>query len=326
MRALLTFVMLASIIFFSLGCISPQKTTPELTTLRIGYQTTTHHAAEMVASELGWWVDDLKPFGVKEIKEFEYPSGAPELQAMQSGDLDVIYVCTSPLLPSLFKGLDGKVVAAVNDNGSNLVFKSGLNYSGPMSLRGLSIATFPPGTAQDILLKKWLTDGGVNISEVNINPMGPGDAVKAISTGKADAVFLPHPGPAIIEMDGNGKSVVASGEMWPKHACCGIAVSGKLIRDYPQLVDQIVKTHIKATDYINANPLVAARIYSNRTGQDEKMAEYSIKSWDGNYISDPYLLINSTLEYAKFQFKMNYTKKEFTKEEIFDTSFYDRVK
>jgi NitT/TauT family transport system substrate-binding protein len=229
LRALIIFVILVSVIFFSLGCISPQKNAPEITTLRIGYQTTTHHAAEMVASEFGWWVEDLLPFGVKEIKEFEYPSGTPELQAMKSGDLDVIYVCTSPLLPSLSKGLDGKVVAAVNDNGSNLVFRPGLNYSGPKSLRGLSIATFPPGTAQDILLKKWLIDADVNISEVKIQPMGPGDAVEAISMGRVDAVFLPQPGPAIIEMAENGKSVVACGEMWPKHACCGIVVSGSLI-------------------------------------------------------------------------------------------------
>jgi NitT/TauT family transport system substrate-binding protein len=326
LRALIIFVILAFVMFFSLGCISPEKKAPELTTLRIGYQTTTHHVAEMVASEFGWWAKDLLPFGVKEIKEFEYPSGTPELKAMQSGDLDVIYVCTSPLLPSLSKGLDGKVVAAVNDNGSNLVFRPGLNYNGPGSLRGLSIATFPPGTAQDILLKKWLMDADVNISEVKIYPMGPGDAVEAISMGKVDAVFLPHPGPAIIEMAGNGKSVLASGEMWPRHACCGIVVSGRLIRDYPDLVAQIVKTQIRATDYINANPEVAARIYSNHTGQDAKMAEYSIKSWDGHYISDPYLLINSTMEYAKFQFKMNYIQKELTKEEIFDTGFYDKVK
>jgi NitT/TauT family transport system substrate-binding protein len=91
-------------------------------------------------------------------------------------------------------------------------------------------------------------------------------------------------------------------------------------------VEQIVKPEIRGTDYINANPRVAARIYSNRTGQDLEMAEYSIKSWDGHYISDPYLLINSTMEYAEFQFRMNYTQKEFKKEEIFDTSFYDRVR
>jgi NitT/TauT family transport system substrate-binding protein len=324
LRVLVCLALLALVMLAFSGCISQQR--PEaIETLRIGYQPSTHHIAEMVAAEKGWWAEDLKPFGVVEIKEFEFPSGPPEMQAMLAGDLDVAYVGTAPPISAISQGLDAKIVAAVNINGSDLVFKQGVAYDGPQSLVGKTVGTFPPGSIQDTVMKKWLQDNNIPISNVKIIPMGPGDAVTAISAGKIDGVFLPHPSPAIIEQEGKGESVVPSGEMWPNHACCSLVVSGRLLRDNPDLVEQIIKTHIKATDYVNSHPEEAAKIYSDKTGQDLAMVEHSIENWDGKWVSDPNLQIPSTVEYAKIDYEMNYTQKELTEEDLFDTSFYEKV-
>lgn len=327
MKKLIFVAMLAAVALVSLGCIStPEKAPEKITTLRIGYQPSTHQVAEMVAAEMGWWLEDLQPFGIEEIKEFEFPSGPPEMQAMLAGDLDIAYVGSAPPIVAIAQGLDAKIVAAVNINGSNLVFKPGITYKDPQSMVGLSVGTFPPGSIQDTVMKKWLSDNQVDLSKIKILPMGPGDAVTAISAGKVDSVFLPHPSPAIIELEKKGNSVVASGEMWPDHACCCLVVSGKLMREQPELVEQIIKTHIKATDYINTHPEEAARIYSNKTGQDLNMVEYSVKTWDGRWISDPHLQIPSTVEFAKIDYEMNYTPKLLSQEDLFDTSFYEKVK
>ena len=247
----------------------------------MGYQPSTHQIAEMVASEKGWWKEDLKPFGITEIKEFEFPTGVPEMQAMVAGELDAAYVGTAPPISAISAGLPAKIVAAVNINGSDLVLSLDKDYRGPQSLVGLSIGTFPPGSIQDTVMKKWLKDNGVDISSIDIKAMDPGPAISALSAGAVDGVFLPHPAPSIIEMKGKGKVVVHSGEMWPNHACCSLVVSGELIRDHPDLVEEIVKTHIKATEYVNAHPEEAARIYAEHTGQDPKMVESSLATWDG---------------------------------------------
>jgi ABC-type nitrate/sulfonate/bicarbonate transport system substrate-binding protein len=86
--------------------------------LNIGYQPSTHQIAEMVAFEKGWWQDELKPFGITEVKEYQFPNGAPEMQAMLGGDLDVAYVGTAPPITAISQGLDARIVAAVNINGS----------------------------------------------------------------------------------------------------------------------------------------------------------------------------------------------------------------
>ncbi len=293
--------------------------------LNIGYQPSTHQIAEMLAFEKGWWQGELKPFGITEVKEFQFPSGPPEMQAMLAGDLDVAYVGTAPPITAISQGLDAKIVAAVNINGSNLVLKPDVKYSGPKSLEGLKIGTFPPGSIQDIVIKKWLKDNDVDISRVDLKAMGPGDAVTAISAGKVDGVFLPQPSPAIVEDEGKGRSVVASGEMWPNHACCSLLVSGKLIRENPELVRQIIRIHDNATLYINEHPDEAAEVYARKIGQDIGQVKKSLQTWDGKWISDPHVEIPSTLEYAAEDFELNYTQKSLTEKDLFDTSLYDSL-
>lgn len=293
--------------------------------LNIGYQPSTHQIAEMVAFEKGWWQDELQPFGITEVKELQFPTGVPEMQAMVAGELDIAYVGAAPPISAISQGLDAKIIAAVNINGSNLVLKPGTAYNGPDSLSGLSIGTFPPGSIQDIVLKKWLTDNGVDISEVDIKAMDPGPAITALSAGKIDGVFLPHPSPATIELNGKGESVVSSGEMWPNHACCSLVVSGDLISKNPDLVMQILRIHNNATQYINEHPDEAAEIFARKTGQDIDQVKKSIQIWDGKWISDPNAEISSVLEYAEENYKLKYITKKLTEEDLFDTSFYDRL-
>ena len=82
---------------------------------------------------------------------------------------------------------------------------------------------------------------------------------------------------------------------------------------------------MNATYYANAHPMEAAEIYSNRTGQDLEMIKYSIKTWDGKWMSDPHLLINDTMEFAEAQYAMNYIQKRVNQSDLFDNILYDEV-
>ena len=301
----------------------------EIKTLRIGYQPSTHQIAEMTAMEKGWWTRDLAKFGVENITDTEFSSGPPEMTAMMAGELDVAYVGTAPPITAIDKGLDAKIVASVNTNGSALVLSPGLaaNYTSPADLKGLKIATFPPGSIQDTILKKWLKDNGLDPGrDVHIIGAGPGEAITEIMAGVVDGVFLPAPSPTIIEMADAGKTVVYSGEMFPNHACCCLLVSGRLIREHPELVKQIIRTHINATRYNNEHKEEAAEIYARKVrGTDVEKVKESIKRWDGAWVYDPHIEINSTLVYAKVDYEMGYTNKLLTEEDLFDTSLYDEV-
>lgn len=116
--------------------------------------------------------------------------------------------------------------------------------------------------------------------------------------------------------------VIASGEMWPNHACCCLVVSGKLIREHPEMVKQLIKTHIKAIEYNINHQDAAAEIYTRKTGMDLEVVNYSLNTWDGAWVSNPYIGLNSTLEYAEIMYELGCVNKFLTKEDLFDFSFY----
>jgi NitT/TauT family transport system substrate-binding protein len=326
-KILILMLVVAGAVFLA-GCTSQDgdgtEEAADVSTLNMGYQPSTHQLSYMTAREKGWWEEDLASYGVEKVKEYEFPTGAPEMQAMLAGDLDVAYVGAAPFVSALSNGLDAKVVAGVNSQGSDLVLRPEHPYEGPEDLKGLSIATFPPGTIQDTILRDWLKDNGIDPdNDVDIKPMGPGDAISAISAGRIDAAFLPHPAPTLIEQEGNGRSVVYSGEMLPDHACCVLVVSGNLIRNHPDMVTEIVKTHIKATDYNLENQDEAAQIFADKQGWDVDVVRASLEEWDGQWIADPAIIADSTVDYAQVQYELGYVDEEFTREDIFDMSFYE---
>jgi NitT/TauT family transport system substrate-binding protein len=264
--------------------------------VRIGYQATIHHLALMAAAEKG-----LLPTG---YNMSVFPSGVPEIQAMKDGKLDAIYVCTSPLIAPIKKGLDAKIVAGVNVNGSAFVSKQ--LYVGPNSLNGLKVGV-APGSLQELILKKIIKDYNLTttITDASNYPAA------------ADAAFLPEPLPSKHEGMGHGKVVVTSEDLMGTHACCGMAVSGKLIREQPALVRQMVKAQKDATTYIQNNIHDDAKIFSKYANEPIGTVQVALKKWNKNWwISDPNLLIKDTMDYAKL---MGIT---INQEDLFDTSFY----
>ncbi|MGD0535531.1 MAG: ABC transporter substrate-binding protein [Methanoregula sp.] len=326
----IAFVALALVlVVITAGCTQSSGTSSNATPvndLRIGYQPSTHQMAEITAMNKGWFQQDLAPYGVTNVTDTVFPTGAPEMQAMLAGQLDVAYVGAAPVLSAISTGLDAKIVAGVNTQGSDLVIRNGLNYTGPQSLKGLTIATYPAGSIQDTVLRYWLTKNNLTPgTDVTIKAMSSaGDAATAITAGKVDAVFLPTPSPSVIVDQGAGKIVVHSGEMYPNHTCCVLVVSGDLIRNHPDIVRQILKTNDKAVAWNEANLDDAAAIYANKTGAKLDDVKASLKEWDGNWASDPSLIVQPVLDYAKFQYDNGFIKKNLTQDDLFDLTLYQK--
>ena len=335
---IMAFALIAiALLLFTAGCTQQAgtATTPSATSvpttaapvkeLKIGYQPSTHQMAEITAMSKGWWQQDLAPLGVVNVSDKVFPSGPPEMAAMQAGELDIAYVGAAPVLTALATGLDAKIVAGVNTQGSDLVVRNDLDYKGPQSLKGTTIATFPAGSIQDTILKDWLKNNNLTPDkDVFIKGMAPGDAITAITAGKVDGIFLPTPSPSTVVNQGKGKIVVHSGDMYPNHTCCVLVVSGKLIREHPEIVRQIIKTNDKAVAYNKQNLDDAAAIYATKTGANLTDVKSSLTEWDGNWASDPNVIVSPVLDYATIQYNLGYIKKSLAKDDIFDLTFYKK--
>ncbi|ADN37032.1 aliphatic sulfonates family ABC transporter, periplasmic ligand-binding protein [Methanolacinia petrolearia DSM 11571] len=340
MRKILVMFVMAVVVaaaVFAAGCTGDGKDNAGSTGLKelnFGYQPSTHQIAYMTAMNKGWWEEVIEPYGYTtdpDKNEIQFPTGAPEMQAMLAGEIDVAYVGAAPVISALSTGLEAKIVAAVQTQGSALVLQPDIEYNSPEDLKGLTIATFPAGTIQDTILREWLAENNITVGEntdageVDVLPMGPGDAITAMTAKQIDGTFLPSPSPTTLVEEGNGKIVVWSGTMKPNHPCCVLLVSDRLIEENPDLVTALVKTHIKATGYNLANPDEAAHIYANYTKNTYEIASESIANWDGSWVSDPNLIVDGVMDYVSVQKELGYIDNTLTQDQIFDLSFYEKA-
>jgi NitT/TauT family transport system substrate-binding protein len=67
-------------------------------------------------------------------------------------------------------------------------------------------------------------------------------------------------------------------------------------------------------------------IYAKKTSAKVEDVKASLKDWDGTFVTDPNVIISPVLDYAKFQYDLGYIKKPLAQSDLFDLSFYKKVK
>ncbi len=211
--------------------------------ITISYQPSWHHVALFVIVEKGW---DEKVLG-KKLKLTAFPSGPPQMEAFAAGQHEIAYVGAAPPLSILAKGFEAKIVAIANTEGSSLIALPDVDYSGPRSLEGKSVMTFPPGSIQHTVLMKWLKDNGVNVSKVTIKQGGPAEIREALRAKAVDFGFAPDPAPYVAEVEGYGRIVVNSSEMAPDHPCCVVLMREDFMKS--ELAVKFIALHIIASEY-----------------------------------------------------------------------------
>jgi NitT/TauT family transport system substrate-binding protein len=311
-------IILIGLFFAGIGCV---EKTSKINEVRVGYQPSTHHIAEFIGMQKGWFAQET---GVN-FTEIEFISGASEMEAMMAGELDMAYVGAVPAINAIEKGLKAKIVASANNEGSALVMKIDFNYTGPGDLVGKKIATFPAPSIQDTVFRVWLLDSGIKPEDVDIKYMSGADMLTSLSSGAIDGFIVAEPWPTQAEMKGIGKVVLNSSEMW-MHPCCVVVVSDELIENNPDLVQKIVNTHVKATNYIETNENETINISANKLKISQEVLEKSLDSGRTRYNADPRLIESGIKRFSDDLVAIKVLTRQMNTSELFDFTFYDRVK
>ena len=69
------------------------------------------------------------------------------------------------------------------------------------------------------------------------------------------------------------KVLLRSGQIWPHHPCCVLAVSENFLKNNPEAASRLLAAHVEATDFINKNPDEAAKIFADEYQMDLEMVK-----------------------------------------------------
>jgi len=311
-------IIFIGLFFAGIGCV---EKTSKINEVRVGYQPSTHHIAEFIGMQKGWFAQET---GIN-FTDKEFIGGASEMEAMMAGELDMAYVGAVPAINAIEKGLKAKIVASANNEGSALVMRNDFNYTKPGDLIGKKIATLQPPSIQDTVFRVWLLDSDIKPEDLDIKYMSGAEMLTSLSSGAIDGFIWAEPGPTQAVMKGIGKIVLNSSDMW-MHPCCVVVVSDELIENNPDLVQKIVNTHVKAMDFIETNENETINISANKLKISQEVLEKSLDSGRTKYDANPRLIESGIKRFIDDLIAIKVLTRQMNTSELFDFTFYDRVK
>ncbi|TDB71984.1 ABC transporter substrate-binding protein [Micromonospora sp. KC723] len=240
-------------------------------TLRLGYFPNITHAPAVVGVEKGIFAEKLGS-GVKlETKTFN--AGPAAIEAIFSGALDATYIGPNPTVNAFSKsrGEAVRVISGAASGGVALVVRP--EITSVEQLRGKKIATPQLGNTQDVALRYWLKEKGLNTTkegggDVTIVPQENAQTVETFGSGAIDGAWVPEPFVSRL-VNAGGKVLVDERDLWPdrKFVITNLIVSTRFLKAHPDVVKKLVEGQVAANEYVNTRPDEAQQAISTHIGR-----------------------------------------------------------
>jgi NitT/TauT family transport system substrate-binding protein len=223
-----------------------------------------------------------------QISPQKYAAGANLMTAMAAGDI-VAGVCgCNPALLSKAQGLDLKILANANLEGSALIV--GPDIKGPKDLDGKKVGT--PGIAaiQDTLMRIYEQQHGIKTQHEFIKVT---DMPIMLHNGEiAGYIVWEVTATAGLPVSG-GRILATSHDIRADHECCALIASGKFLRDDPDSALRLVRSFAMGLKYAVQNPQELNQIVSERDQVTPDQARSALAHVKYKYppINDPAELV-----------------------------------
>jgi NitT/TauT family transport system substrate-binding protein len=221
-------------------------------TVRLGYLANITHAPALIGIKNGYFAKQLGSAGT--LKTTVYSSGTQETTALLAGQIDVAYVGPNPAINAFQKsnGTAIKVISGAATGGASIVTKPGITSAA--QLKGQSLATPSLGNTQDVALRYWLKQNGLNTTttgggDVTIKPTSPNSA-SVLEFKSGQVAGASEPAPYDVQIVQAGGHVLLS----EPGVTTVMVVTQSFLSAHPAVVADLLKANLEALDYIKSDP------------------------------------------------------------------------
>jgi len=229
---------------------------PKTSAVRVGWLTgDLHQVAFFVAqnSTVGGGKSFFEKYNlnVTDAAPGGYLNGPTEMDAFAAGQVDIGLLGASPAITKHLNAMVNiTIVGQCNEIGSALITKTPITSLN--DLKGKTIAIPGYGTMQHFLFLRLAEKEGVGVGNFTLKgPMAPRDMRTAMEAGTIDAFIAWEPYCADAVVNDVGVAYKNSSDIWPNHLCCVVAVDKTFAVNHPDIVNNFLKAHIEATNWIN---------------------------------------------------------------------------
>ena len=206
-------------------------------------------------------------------------SSWPELkESFLSGHLQATFILAPMAIALREQGVPIKIVSLGHRDGTTMMVHHESDIHRIEDLRGKRIAVPNRFSNQRLIIYRALKERGMNISDVTLLEMPPPDMPAALHVRAVDAIISGEPFMAQTEMDGYGRILFLTKDVWPEFISCVLAVNEQTIRDHraevQQLVDGIARSGKWLDETMDHRMQAAEFTGKNYYNQDPKLLRF----------------------------------------------------
>jgi NitT/TauT family transport system substrate-binding protein len=224
--------------------------------LRLGFFPNITHAQALVGQEEGAFTAE-PGMGRLDVKQFN--AGPAAMEALVAGSLDVAYVGPSPAINTYLKaGRELRIIAGAVNGGAVLVTRS---VKSAAELKGKKLASPQIGNTQDIALRHWLQQQGLEAasepgSDVQVVPLSNPDILGQYIRGGIEGAWVPEPWGARMVAEGGGQILVDERDLWPQRRfpTTVLVTTKKMLETRRPQIAALLRVHIRLTERWRTDP------------------------------------------------------------------------
>jgi NitT/TauT family transport system substrate-binding protein len=206
-------------------------------------------------------------------------NGWPELkEAFLSKYTDATFILAPMAMKLREEGVRIKIVYLGHRDGTALMVHKDSQIYRIEDLRGKKIAVPNRFSNQRLLLFKVLQERGLGFNDIDLVEMPPPDMPAALYSRAVDAISSGEPFMGQTELDGYGRILYLTKDVWPGFISCVLAVPEDVIaRDRGRvqaLVDGIAKSGIWLDRHMNNRMQAAQFVSRHYYNQDPRLLEF----------------------------------------------------
>lgn len=242
----------------------------EATTVRLGYFPNLTHATALVGVERGTYADALGP---DKLETSTFKDGTEAVEALNADAIDATYIGTGPAI-NLFQKSNGeaiRIVSGATSGGAAFVVAKDIDRAD--DLKGKTVASPKLGNTQDVALRAWLKEQGLETTtsgggDVKIVPQENAQTLDLFKSGDIDGAWLPEPWATRLVLEGDGKVLVDERDLYEdgQFPTTNLIVAKTFLDEHPDTVKRLLEGQVAANAWIAENPEEAKDLANKAIG------------------------------------------------------------
>lgn len=206
-------------------------------------------------------------------------NGWPELkEAYLSGYTPATFILAPMAMALREQGVPIKIVYLGHRDGTAMMVHKDSRIYRIEDLKGKKVAVPNRFSNQRLLLFKALRERGMKITDIELLEMPPPDMPAALYSRAVDAISSGEPFMGQTELDGYGRVLYLTKDIWPNFISCVLAVHEDLIKNDPDTVQRLVDGIARSGKWIDQSMdhrmQTADFVSKNYYNQDPRLLEF----------------------------------------------------